>query len=273
MAIGRILRRAKAKEKIVDYSAVNSISESFCSYEEGKPFTPETLYMRASGFGWMCGREEALCSKHNHIRKGSIDSKLGITFQIGHSLHDMVQNKLGNELLGHWKCVSCNHMHGKDDELLKMPKVCEKCENDKFEYSEIYVYNEEYQIGGHPDGILDTSPDKSLFELKTINDNGFTSLSFNGPREGYLMQVNLYMWMLGLKKCYLVYLNKNTSEMKEFVLSPDEDMLSKAKLKARELIDALDNGTVPERTVCNKKSDFRAKSCSMAKLCFDGGAV
>ena len=51
----------------------------------------------------------------------------------------------------------------------------------------------------------------NILELKTINDGGFTGLSFNGPAEYYIWQVQLYMHLLGLKIAYLVYVNKSTS--------------------------------------------------------------
>jgi hypothetical protein len=274
LGLAKILRQAKVVDNIdndkVSFSSLQYLKDVLGSAEESDPMNKKNIYFRASGIGRMCAREEVLCSIGNVKRTFNISAGLDVTFNIGNGVHSFLQEKLKDILLGHWKCKNCHFKIGEEPSMkvYECPKKKCKCGTNDWEYVEIYAYDKEYKMGGHPDGILNVKPQRALLELKTINDGGFTSLSFNGPSDWYVWQMQLYMHLLGLKTGFLLYVNKSTSEFKEFVIKYDKKIAQEIKEKATMVIDGINGGPIPNRTVCAKKTDSRARMCPVKNQCF-----
>lgn len=274
MGLAKILKQAKVVTNIdndkVDFSTVQYLKSTLGAVEKSEPMNKSNVYLRASGIGYMCARQEVLMSIGKVESEFKISAGLDVTFGIGHAVHAFLQEKMKDILLGHWKCRDCKFEIGKEPSMkvFRHPKDKCKCGAYNWEYVEIYAYDKEFKMGGHPDGILDVKPQRALLELKTINDGGFTALSFKGPAEYYIWQMNLYMYLLGLKVGHLVYINKSTSEFKEFVIKFDEGIIKKIKEKAKSVIDGINGGAIPERSVCKAKSDSRARHCPVKSQCF-----
>lgn len=71
---------------------------------------------------------------------------------------------------------------------------------------EVPVHNEEYNIQGHTDGIIDISlkhdlSECAVLELKSINSNGFTELKT--PKEEHVQQGLTYVFCLEERRKYL----------------------------------------------------------------------
>lgn len=67
---------------------------------------------------------------------------------------------------------------------------------------EVPVYNYEYNIQGHTDGILKlSSVECGVLELKSINSQGFTQLK--GPKEEHKRQGLIYIFCLESRRMYL----------------------------------------------------------------------
>ena len=276
MAIKDILGKARRRNRSVGdkFSVVQSIYDRMGSIRDKSPISLDKFYLRASGLGYLCAREEVISHKHSIERTDVIEPKLDFIFSIGHKLHDIVQEVLADILLGNWKCISCSKVFG-DNELIKKPKICDygDCKSTEFEYYEVTLLDEENGIGGHPDGVIEIDREKVLLEFKTCNEQVYTSLSFKGPSKSYIMQVNIYMSRLALTTAFIVYINKNNSDMKEFVIKRDEDLIYDVLKMAKSIKEGIQTGELPERTVCDSIDSYRAKRCPVKKICFGVNSV
>lgn len=87
------------------------------------------------------------------------------------------------------------------------------------ERREVGILDVKLKIIGHADGIVKVAGERRLLEIKTINSRGFISLGEVKP--GHLRQIHAYMKALALQSAVVIYLNKDTSQVKEFVVRFD----------------------------------------------------
>ena len=150
---------------------------------------------------------------------GFIPPDLQMTFDWGSAWHWWTQNHYFGPmgvLWGTWKCFDC----GRNEEGF-MPDPCKEC-NPRWKpgpvrrggywtYIEPHLFNKEWQIPGHGDGILILSREKlgkrSLLEVKTMNGDMFKYLS--KPVEKHVFQINVYLWLLGYEVCWITYWTKD----------------------------------------------------------------
>jgi len=85
--------------------------------------------------------------------------------------------------------------------------------------AEAEVWNEEFEIYGHCDGILQLGDQKGILEIKSINSNGFWNLY--APKPEHLIQVHVYMFCLAIPRGVLLYEEKDTQELKNFFVKED----------------------------------------------------
>ena len=132
------------------------------------------------------------------------------------------------------------------------------------------IVNPKLRIIGHGDGQLLIDGHKYLLEIKTVNDRGFAALQ--GVKDAHKQQIHAYMKALKLDAAVVVYINKNTSELREYVVNYHEayyqehvakritsyfDCVRALRLPARE-------GESPSRMPCSY--------CDFRRICFDPGA-
>jgi hypothetical protein len=89
--------------------------------------------------------------------------------------------------------------------------------------AEVSVTNDEYEIKGHADGIIQVNGTTGILEIKSMNRNQF-QLTFE-PKPDHLVQVNVYMFCTGIPRACLLYECKDNQEMKEFYLKQDDTVL------------------------------------------------
>ena len=75
-------------------------------------------------------------------------------------------------------------------------------------------------ILGHADGQLLIDGEKYLLEIKTINSRGFGGL--REVKDAHKKQIHAYMKALRLKAAVVIYINKDTCELREFVIRFDQ---------------------------------------------------
>jgi hypothetical protein len=109
--------------------------------------------------------------------------------------------------------------------------------------AEVPVFDEEYEIRGHADGIVDFSGVNGVLEIKSMNTNQFFS-AFE-PKPEHLVQVNIYMHCLGIPRACLLYECKDSQELKEFYVKQDLSILNPILEKIRFVQDCLRTGTAP----------------------------
>lgn len=87
---------------------------------------------------------------------------------------------------------------------------------------EISIRDAKRRVLGHADGIVRINGERYLLEIKTSNSRTFLGLA--APNESHLKQTHLYMASLGLRKGIIVYIDKDRSVLKEFVVDFDKKL-------------------------------------------------
>jgi len=89
--------------------------------------------------------------------------------------------------------------------------------------AETPVRNEEYEIVGHADGIVEVKGKRGVLEIKSMNASTFHSTY--EPKPEHLVQVNVYMFCLSLRRGVLLYECKDDQNLKEFYVMQDRAIL------------------------------------------------
>lgn len=227
-----------------------------------------------------------------------IDPKSQRIFQNGHYMHDRYKNYLEktNSLKGRWKCK--NHIvhldkpriFGNDSKIgcLK-PKICE-CGSTEFEYLELSVYDGETLWGGHIDAVvnlellshffgyidIDHDHEDMIIDFKTMNSFQFKKLEEALTK--HVIQISIYMYITGIKCAKLIYENKDSQDIKEFLVKFDQSLMEVEVARAIDLKNlvqsaTIDNWVLPERAYadndnyecgyCKYKADCWSKTGSI----------
>ena len=199
--------------------------------EEVEPDKPN--YLRASSLYKLCARRAAIGAVFpdyvvNDLERISAGQQL--TFDLGHAVHEWVQNKyLGpmGTLWGHWFCFRCDGI----THTGLMPKKCKTCGRGRtlwhafefegrverfnvanFLYVERSLVDNELGLTAHPDGLLyssDLRDIQQVFELKTISTDGYDKLVKQAvPKPEHVIQTHVYMYLSKLRETYIVYFDK-----------------------------------------------------------------
>ena len=116
------------------------------------------------------------------------------------------------------------------------------------------------------DRLIYEGPDNDVMivELKSISDKSFGYL-----KEGKLehqLQLNLYMYLTGIRMGMLLYENKNTQEMKEYFVPYNVDL---AKIIVSQILyvnDFVNRKELPPREF--ERSDFQCRYCGYKDECW-----
>lgn len=279
MALGSLVQAGTSS------TSLKKIIQSQLATVEQVAHLTEASWMRASAFPEVCPREEVLCQIHKIERKREISADLAIIFEHGKALHSQLQNSLLpalGVLLGHWSCLRCGAHYGRktdgptgravvDSWAVARPESCLKCEGSVFQYHECYFADEEFRIGGHPDGFLRILglPGLGILEAKSISQRGAWEIR-NVPNLSHVIQAHIYMWLCELHWAKVLYWDKGAhgvSALVEHTIERDEETIDRIKAVLRELWHGIKTGNLPER-VCATADAPRACSCVVAKPCF-----
>lgn len=125
-------------------------------------------------------------------------------------------------------------------------------------------------VGEVPGSLADKYSDEFFgWELKSINDRGYSWVINNGPNQNHLLQIHAYMAASGIDLWSLCYENKNNQEWVEFVIRKDDEIVE----RVREELGSL-NGYVERKELppildeCSKKQG-KYKSCPFAADCLE----
>lgn len=130
--------------------------------------------------------------------------------------------------------------------------------------AEVSVVNEHFHLTGTMDGVVD---DEAVAEYKSINSRGFANITAYGPKSEHLEQTHSYMLASGRDKTRIVYENKDTQELKEFLVHEDPKIELKVIEDLQILNEArIDQELLPMQEDC-KVGTGAIKSCPYAKVC------
>ena len=82
----------------------------------------------------------------------------------------------------------------------------------------------------------------------------------------YRYQINTYMWLLGLKKSFFVFENKNTQEFHVEPCELDENIINDIKDRIERLHKCIDDKAPPAKEY--DASNWHCEYCSFNKLCY-----
>jgi len=190
-------------------------------------------------------------------------------FDNGHYMHVRFGKYFENigVLHGNWKCNNplCGNTFGFSEKLgITKPTICDKCQNTGFEYIEKQVENTEYMMRGHVDAILKIAGDMVVADYKSMHSNQFTRLS--EPLDKHIIQIEIYLWLLGLNSGILLYENKDNQKIKMFEVVYNQTLIDKILRRASSLIEIIKSKKLPKRPF--ERDSSQCKACEFVTTCW-----
>jgi len=223
-----------------------------------------------------------------HKRSPSdINVRMEMIFDNGHGVHARWQKYFDNSnvLRGAWKCPNpaCGKIFGQDKPLgIFNPIrhgdfVCPCGNKTEFEYHEMAVADKEYNFKGSVDAIVDVrgplgqdkpAADHEIFvtDFKSCKASIFDELVH--AKWEHVVQVHIYMWMLGLKMGVVLYECKDDQKVKEMPVPRDEALIERIKKEAKWLLAVLDANKMPSIPHGYSQTKIPCYFCEFANRCF-----
>lgn len=178
-------------------------------------------------------------------------------------------------------------IYGEDDKwgVLK-PEKC-SCGCTKFKYKEVPVIDEDLNFKGSADMILDFSafdPERYgdirktfnidnlpttpiVVDMKTCNERTYTEeLMKKGTKLAYVIQVSIYVHVLGCEYGILWHENKNDSRMYLQKVERNDELFEKITWQATMMNDMVKHRRLPPPQP-TRKSSYDCKDCDFKSLC------
>jgi CRISPR/Cas system-associated exonuclease Cas4 (RecB family) len=230
-------------------------------------------------------------------------------FQAGHIIHDGFQVKIFGKmrvLKGNWVCSRCTRVQ---EDCLMPTEPCPRCRwqvnpddhsrvpssrksvdcatgctweggydapgrdcvycfaGGAWKFDESRIEIKEWDVVGHYDGKVLYNGHERILELKTKDTFAFKKMT--APHPEHIVQASVYMWGSGLREAVIIYVEKNSFELKEFIIQYDEALIERIKEDITYVRQALEDNELPNG-VCGNKKDKMAKECAYKDACFLG---
>ena len=122
-------------------------------------------------------------------------------------------------------------------------------------------------ISGRADAILSDGKDLYVLDIKSMNSMIFRGLS--EPKEENINQLQLYLHFFNIKKGILLYVNKDTQELKEFLVHHNADLANRLLTELTALKEQIEKNIVPA-TIPEWPKGWQCQYCQFKEIC--GGA-
>lgn len=119
-------------------------------------------------------------------------------------------------------------------------------------------------ISGRADAIITLDNKLYVVDFKSMNSMIFRKLS--SPKEDNVNQLQLYMHYFQIPRGILLYVNKDTLALKEFVVEYDKERVEKLLEGLEELNEKLKKNIVPDRLVDYPKNS-QCRYCQFREVC------
>lgn len=128
-------------------------------------------------------------------------------------------------------------------------------------------------FGGSGDGVLIGVPDlppgtKCLAEFKTSSDKYFKQIKLKGVKESkfqHYVQMNCYMYGMGIKRALYLVVNKNTDELHGEIINYDEDTAIQFFDRAKGLVFSRQ----PPQRINQSPGWYECKFCDFKNICHE----
>ena len=118
-------------------------------------------------------------------------------------------------------------------------------------------------IHGRADGIVTIDNEPYVIELKSINSVGFRKLE--KPKKEHIKQLQLYLHYFKIPKGIFIYENKDTQELKEFIIEYDQKLAESIISDFATLKHFISNDIVPP--IPFGLEDWECAYCDYAEEC------
>ena len=127
-------------------------------------------------------------------------------------------------------------------------------------------------VSGRSDAILSDGKNMYVLDIKSMNSMIFDRLS--EAKEENINQLQLYLHYFKIPKGILLYVNKNSLELKEFVVDYDKKMALGLINNLNEIKKKIDSNIIPVRLSDHPKN-WQCRYCQFKDICSkaDGGEV
>lgn len=195
--------------------------------------------------------------------------QMEMIFDEGHTIHEKWQKRawdLGT-LEGMFKCIYCDNRWWD-----KAPHTCSLCgaRREFLKYAEVPVFNEEYGIGGHADGVVKNK----LMEIKSLArgtvlfeapglleeftykvyiggrkkefidwDGLWASITY--PFKAHQIQAAIYSFCTGIPEVFFIYECKWNQKPKEFLFVPKREQIDPILKTCKDVLHAKETRTPP----------------------------
>lgn len=123
-------------------------------------------------------------------------------------------------------------------------------------------------IGGRADAIISDGKELYVVDIKSMNSMIFRNLESAKPEN--IDQLQLYLHFFKIKKGILLYVSKNTQELKEFILNYDPNRAKRLLQELSELKVKIDADTIPSR-LANWPQNWQCRYCQYREICHTAG--
>ncbi len=129
--------------------------------------------------------------------------------------------------------------------------------------SEIKIPPQEL-ISGRADAIVTLNNELYVVDFKSMNSMVFKGLT--QPKEDNVNQIQLYLHFFKIPKGIILYVNKDTLELKEFLVEYDSARAKKLLSELAELKTKIDSNVVPLR-ISGYPDDWQCQYCQFREIC------
>jgi len=119
-------------------------------------------------------------------------------------------------------------------------------------------------VSGRADAIISNGEELFVLDIKSMNSMVFRKLT--KPKEENVYQIQLYLHFFKIAKGILLYVNKDSLELKEFVVDYDKKTAENLLESLKDLKEKIDENVIPER-VPDYPESWQCKYCQFRDIC------
>jgi len=124
-------------------------------------------------------------------------------------------------------------------------------------------------ISGRADAIITLNNELYVIDFKSMNSMVFKNLA--EAKEDNLNQIQLYLHFFKIPKGILLYVNKDTLELKEFLVEYNPTVAQKLLKDLSELKTKIDSNIVPDR-IPEYPENWQCQYCQFKEICATAGS-
>lgn len=135
---------------------------------------------------------------------------------------------------------------------------------------EVHVVASEVKIGpqelisGRADAIISDGKDMYVLDIKSMNGMIFRNLE--EAKEENINQLQLYLHFFKIPRGILLYVNKDSLELKEFLINYNQNLVQSLLKDLTELKAKIDKNIIPQR-LSNYPQNWQCQYCAFKEIC------